>query len=230
MSKRKSTVEVDVKPNGASVPRFKPKTIGQNEYVKKINNNIVTFCSGPAGTGKSACAIAIACKEYLAGNYDKIMIARPAIEASKKGIGFLPGGLEEKFGPYVKPAILNLKKFLGKEIYETAVKDEHIIFEPLEYMRGMTYDNSFIILEEAQNCTAEQLKMFVTRIGEDSKMVINGDVNQTDLEYHKYTDLEIVVDRVLSNALDGFAYHEMTEQDIVRHRIIGPFLKVVGDL
>lgn len=207
---------------------FRAKTDGQTDYIRKMAKNVVTFCTGPAGTGKSMCAIAYACQLFTKGQIDNIIIARPAIEASRKGLGFLPGDLNNKIQPYLKPAINHFKKLLGKDAYGQALADERIVFETLEYMRGNTYDRSFMILEEAQNCTEEQLVMFITRIGEDSKIVINGDTEQTDLlTNRKITDFEYVIDRCLSNALDGFVHAELTDDDIVRNQIIKDFMKVM---
>lgn len=236
MSRRRkdyNTVEYKPKPkvrqkSNDSFMSFKPKTENQAKYLKKIENNTVTFCTGPSGTGKSMCAIALAAQYYLDGRVSNIVIARPAVEASPKGLGFLPGSLNDKLEPYLMPAINHLKKLLGKEKYAQALENGEIKFEALEYMRGNTYDYSFMILEEAQNCTVEQLVMFITRIGQDSKIVINGDTEQTDLESTgKYTDLETVINKVLNNALPSFAAIELTDDDIVRNSIIKDFIKVM---
>jgi phosphate starvation-inducible PhoH-like protein len=236
MSRRRKDYEtVEYKPPVKAKPKyndshmqFKPKTENQAKYVKKIEDNTVTFCTGPAGTGKSLVAIALAAKYYLDGKVSRIVIARPAVEASTRGLGYLPGDLNEKIQPYLMPAINHLKKLLGRDRYAQAVEREEIKFETLEYMRGSTYDYSFMILEEAQNCTVEQLVMFITRIGQDSIIVINGDVEQTDLSVSgKYTDLEIVINRVLNNALEGFAAVQLTDDDIVRNPIIKDFIKVM---
>lgn len=210
---------------------FKPKTKNQSDYLRTLIDNDITFVTGCAGTGKSYLAIGLACQYFLDKRYDKIVIVRPAIEASKKGLGFLPGTLDEKLSPYLLPAIEHMKRFLGKDAYLTAVRDENIKFVSLEYMRGTTINYSFVILEEAQNCTTEQLKMFVTRIGTESKMLINGDTEQTDLwksEQAEYsTDLEYVINKVKKATIPGFGFAELDENDIQRHRLIGPFLRVM---
>lgn len=206
---------------------FRPKTTGQEDYVNTIENNIVTFATGPAGTGKSFCAIALACQYLQEGRYDNIVIARPTVEASEKGLGFIPGDIDEKLSPYLKPAIKHMKKIFSPHDYAIRYQAGHIQFESLEYMRGSTYDYSFMILEEAQNCTFEQLEMFITRIGEKSKIVINGDVGQTDLHTHDgYTDLDRMIDKV--DGLDDFGIVELTKADIVRNPIIAHFLRAIG--
>lgn len=210
---------------------FKPRTKNQGEYLRTLIDNDITFVTGCAGTGKSYLAIGLACQYFLEGRYNKIVIVRPAVEASKKGLGFLPGDLNEKLSPYMLPAISHMTRFLGKDKYYNAVRDEDIQFVSLEYMRGMTIDASFVILEEAQNCTTEQLKMFITRIGNYSKMLINGDTDQTDLwkgEDATYsTDLEYVMDKVKKANIPGFGFAELEENDIQRHPIIGPFLRIM---
>lgn len=205
---------------------FKPKTQGQSEYARTIAENTVTFATGPAGTGKSYCAMALACQYMIEGRYDRIVIARPTVEASPKGIGFIPGDIDAKMYPYVKPAIAHMKKMLGADEYRIRADRGDITFAPLEYMRGETFDYSFMILEEAQNCTVEQLKMFVTRIGDESKIVVNGDTDQTDLRIHDgITDLEYVISKV--DRLRNFAHVQLTESDIVRNKIIVDFLRAM---
>lgn len=205
---------------------LKPQTRGQADYIKTICDNTVTICTGPAGTGKSYVCLGLAAQELLSGKIDKIVIARPTIETSKKSLGALPGTLNDKLNPYLLPAIMHLKRFLGKDRYLNEFHKGNIVFAPLEYMRGSTYNYSFIILEEAQNADVEQLKMFITRIGKDSKIVINGDVEQTDLiGKNGIIDLKYVIDKIHKAKLEGFGIFEMTELDIVRHPIIGPFLR-----
>lgn len=208
---------------------FKARSIGQADYLRAIIENTVTFCIGPAGTGKSYIGLGLAAQYLNEGKVNKIIIARPTIEAAPKGIGFLKGNLDEKMAPWVLPAVEHLKRFLGKEAYGYYYNHEQIEFAPLEYMRGRTFLDAFIILEEAQNCTTEQLKMFVTRIGCNCKMVINGDINQTDIKRQNSefsTDLEYVISKIEKNNLSDFAVHELFEQDIQRSPIIGPFLRI----
>lgn len=207
---------------------FEGKTYGQKEYIRAIYDNTVTFVTGPAGSGKSFLAIGVACRGLINGDFDKIVLARPTIEASPKGLGFLPGDLNAKLNPYLLPAISHLKNFLGENTYQNFIRDKKIVFEPLEYMRGRTFDNSFMILEEAQNCTKDQLVMFVTRIGENSKIVIDGDIEQTDLRRNDegVGDLEYVMQKMEKSNLDEFKVFRLTENDIVRNRLIKEFLRV----
>mgnify|MGYP002789886979 CR=1 FL=1 len=206
-----------------------PKNKGQENYIRTMVENIVTICDGPAGSGKSFCCLGLAAEYLLAGKVTKIVVARPTVEASPKGLGFLKGSLEEKLNPYVYPAIEHLKKFLGTMRYRDYYSAGMITFEAWEYMRGRTYDNSFMILEEAQNCTLEQLKMFITRIGENSRIVINGDAEQSDLikknsEYQ--TDLEYLVSKIEKKQIKNFGVQKMNDNDIVRNPIISDFLQI----
>lgn len=236
MSERRKTKKANTNnnANASSTPVkekqgffFKPQTEGQKDYVAAIADNVVTFATGPAGTGKSFCAIALACSYLQEGRYDNIVIARPTVEASKKGLGFIPGDINEKLSPYLMPAIKHMKKIFTPHDYAVRVNAGQIQFESLEYMRGSTYDYSFMILEEAQNCTFEQLEMFITRIGTNSKIVINGDVGQSDLVAEgAYTDLDRMMDRVEN--LKNFGIVELTKADIVRNPIIADFLKALG--
>lgn len=208
---------------------LKPKTQGHKDYIRCMIENTVTFCTGPAGSSKSYTALGLAAQYLLNEEVDRIIIARPTVEASPKGLGFLPGGLNEKMNPYVKPAIKHLERFLGKNTLSQMRGSGRILVEPLEYMRGETFDNSFIIGEEFQNATTEQIIMFVTRIGENSKISVNGDIAQTDLneEASKYqTDLEYIIEKLKTGKLDEFGIIELGEADIVRNKLIGPFLRL----
>lgn len=228
MSKKKVILPTEESKDREPCFSFKPKTRGQAQYLSALKQNIVTFNLGPAGTGKTACSLALASKQILCDEIDSIVIARPAIEASKKGLGHLPGLLAEKIAPYLIPAISHLEHFLGKSNYDRLFKEGRIKYEALEYMRGMTYDHSFMCLEEAQNTTYDQLVMFISRIGRESKVVISGDPEQNDLGvYPGFTDLERLIDKVVTAELNGFSVVRMTVDDIVRHPIIGDFLKVV---
>jgi len=221
MSKKRSD---DVAPKLQE--RIKPKTKGQAEYLRILVENTVTFVTGDAGTGKSFLALGLAAEYLLENRYDKLIVARPAVEASKKGLGFLPGDLSEKMDPYVLPAIKHLKRFLGNDLYYNMIRDDRIKFETLEYMRGHTFDYSFMILEEAQNADFEQLKMFVTRIGTNSKILINGDIEQTDLR-HRGDDSDLF--RMIEKIRDvkEFGVAALTEDDIVRNPLIIDFLRAV---
>lgn len=207
---------------------FEAKTYGQKEYIRAVYDNTVIFVTGPAGSGKSFLALGIACRGLINGDFDKIVIARPTVEASPKGLGFLPGGINEKISPYVLPAISHLKYFLGEQTYSNFIRDKKICFEPLEYMRGSTYNNSFLILEEAQNCTKEQLIMFVTRMGISSKIVIDGDIDQTDLRKNEdgVGDMEYMMNKLEKSNLEEFQMFRLTENDIVRNKLLKDFLKV----
>lgn len=210
---------------------LKPKTQGHKDYIRCMVENTVTFCTGPAGSSKSYTALGLAAQYLLTERVDRIIIARPTVEASPKGLGFLPGGLNEKMNPYVKPAVKHLERFLGRNTLAQLRGSGRILVEPLEYMRGETYDNSFIIGEEFQNATKEQIIMFVTRIGEDSKIVINGDMAQTDLrqEFANFqTDLEYVIEKIKKSKLNEFGVVELSDADIVRNKLIGPFLQIFG--
>ena len=160
--------------------RLKPKTENQEDYIRCISEDDITFCSGPAGSGKTAVAVGLACEYFLDNRVEKIIITRPVVE-SGRGLGFLPGSLTEKIAPYLVPVVEEIKLYLGKETWNSARSTNSIEMCPLEYMRGRNFHNTFMILDEAQNATYEQIKMFLTRIGMGSKAVINGDISQTDL-------------------------------------------------
>lgn len=223
MTKKRVSVKKD------DVLNFSAKTANQKSYVRSIIDNTVTFCTGCAGTGKSYLALGIAAQKLMSGEFDKIVIVRPAIEASERGIGFLKGSYADKVEPYCMPAIEHLKKFLGVERFAKEYGCGNISFEVLEYLRGRTFDYTMMIGEEFQNCTTEQLIMFISRIGSSSKIVINGDSNQSDM-IHKNgdfkTDLDYVIHKINKANLENFNHVEMTDEDIIRNPIIGPFLKV----
>ena len=161
--------------------RLKAKTENQKDYILDIAESDVTICTGPAGTGKTAVAVGLASEYILSKKVEKIVITRPVVEVGTRGLGFLPGSLNEKMQPWVVPLLEEMNSYLSKETVNSMRASNTIEIAPLEYMRGRTFDNSFMILDEAQNCTFEQIRMFLTRIGQDSKMVINGDIEQTDL-------------------------------------------------
>ena len=201
----------------------KPKTIGQKNYCAAIKQNTVTFGVGPAGTGKTYLAVALAVTAFRAREVNRIILTRPAVEAGEK-LGFLPGDLQQKVDPYLRPLYDALfDDMLGSETYQKYVERGNIEVAPLAYMRGRTLDDSFIILDEAQNTTPEQMKMFLTRLGFNSKMVITGDVTQIDLPDGKRSGLKDAL-HVLRNVED-IAQIRFSEKDVVRHRLVQDIVK-----
>ncbi len=196
---------------------IKPKTMGQKEYIAKMRKNTITLGVGPAGTGKTYLAVAMAVKAFKAGEVSRIILTRPAVEAGEK-LGFLPGDLQQKVDPYLRPLYDALFDMLGSETYMKYLEKGSIEVAPLAYMRGRTLDDSYIILDEAQNTTCEQMKMFLTRLGFNSKMVITGDITQIDLPDGKKSGLKDAV-RVLRNVND-IGILRFTEKDVVRHKLV----------
>ena len=195
----------------------RPKTLGQKEYLKAIQKNAITFGVGPAGTGKTYLAVAMAVKAFKSKEVDRIILTRPAVEAGEK-LGFLPGDLQTKVDPYLRPLYDALFDMLGPETFQKYQERGSIEVAPLAYMRGRTLDDSFIILDEAQNTTREQMKMFLTRLGFGSKIVITGDVTQIDLPDDKSSGLKDAV-RVLEGVKD-IAICTLTSADVVRHALV----------
>jgi len=196
---------------------IKPKTLGQKKYISAIEENIITFGIGPAGTGKTFLAIAMAAKALKNNSVSKIILTRPAVEAGEN-LGFLPGDLQEKIDPYLRPLYDSLYSILGYDNF-LKLKEKGIIeVAPLAYMRGRTLDDSFIILDEAQNATNEQMKMFLTRIGFESKAVITGDITQIDLGRRKNSGL-VSVSKILNN-IKGINFNYFDSSDVVRHSIV----------
>lgn len=196
---------------------LKPKTLGQKEYVKRIRENDVVFGIGPAGTGKTYIAVAMAVNAFKNKEVSKIILARPAVEAGER-LGFLPGDLQDKVDPYLRPLYDALYDVLGRDAALRLKEKEIIEVVPLAYMRGRTLDNSFIILDEAQNTTKEQMKMFLTRMGFGSKVVVTGDVTQVDLPRGKQSGL-VEATRVLKN-LNGIEFCYLKDTDVVRHELV----------
>ena len=201
---------------------IKPKTLGQRTYCDDIKNNAITIGVGPAGTGKTYLAVAMAVNAFRAQQVDRIILTRPAVEAGEK-LGFLPGDLQQKVDPYLRPLYDALFDMLGAETYQRYVERGSIEVAPLAYMRGRTLDDSFIILDEAQNTTGEQMKMFLTRLGFNSKMVITGDVTQIDLPDGKRSGLKEAV-RILKGVED-IAIFRFTEKDVVRHKLVQDIIR-----
>ena len=197
--------------------QIKCKTLGQRDYVKLIQNNTIVFGVGPAGTGKTYLATAMAVAAYKRGEVDRIILTRPAIEAGEK-LGFLPGDLQDKVDPYLRPLYDALREMFGVDSYSKLIERGIIEIAPLAYMRGRTLSNAFIILDEAQNTTSEQMKMFLTRMGENSRMIVNGDETQIDLPEGKKSGLKEAV-RILKN-IDSIGICRLTEKDIVRHELV----------
>ena len=201
---------------------IKAKTIGQKKYCEAINKNTITFGVGPAGTGKTYLAVALAVTAFRAKRVDKIILTRPAVEAGEK-LGFLPGDLQSKVDPYLRPLYDALFDMLGAENFQKYQERGSIEVAPLAYMRGRTLDDSFIILDEAQNTTPEQMKMFLTRLGFNSKMVVTGDITQIDLPAGKKSGLTKVM-RILKN-VDDIEICKFTQKDVVRHRLVQEIIK-----
>ena len=196
---------------------IRPKTFGQKKYVEAIDNNMIVFGSGPAGTGKTYLAMAKAITAFKKGEVERIILTRPAIEAGEK-LGFLPGDLQSKIDPYLRPLYDALYEIMGAESFQKNMEKGLIEVAPLAYMRGRTLDNAFIVLDEAQNTTESQMKMFLTRIGFGSKAIITGDQSQKDLAAGTKSGLDIAL-KVVSN-IEGIAICNLTSQDVVRHPLV----------
>ncbi len=217
LSYREGNVSKDIICFTSKGKPLKPKTIGQKEYVNSIRKKDVVFGIGPAGTGKTYIAVAMAVSAFKNKEVQKIILARPAVEAGER-LGFLPGDLQEKVDPYLRPLYDALYDILGRDNALRLKEKEVIEVVPLAYMRGRTLDNSFIILDEAQNTTREQMKMFLTRMGFGSKVVVTGDVTQIDLPRGRRSGL-IEAERVLKQVRDiDFCY--LKDVDVVRHELV----------
>ena len=210
---------VAINSNGTPI---KAKTLGQKKYVEDIKNNTIVFGIGPAGTGKTYLAVARAVTALRAKEVNRIILTRPAVEAGEK-LGFLPGDLQNKVDPYLRPLYDGMYEMLGAEVFLRYQEKGVIEVAPLAYMRGRTLDNAFIILDEAQNTTPEQMKMFLTRIGFGSRAVITGDVTQVDLPDGKKSGLK-VAERVLKN-IEDIAFCNLTDKDVVRHPLVQKIIK-----
>ena len=202
--------------------QIKCKTVGQQSYVDAIKKNTVVFGVGPAGTGKTYLAVCLAVSAFKSKQAEKIILTRPAVEAGEK-LGFLPGDLQEKVDPYLRPLYDALQEMLGVETYERLMERGYIEVAPLAYMRGRTLSNAFIILDEAQNTTKEQMKMFLTRMGEGSKMVVTGDVTQMDLPDGKESGL-VHATKIL-DGVEGVSVCRLTAKDVVRHPLVMRIIK-----
>lgn len=202
--------------------QIKPKSIGQYEYIKSIMNHDLVFGIGPAGTGKTYLAVVMAVEAFRNKNVHRIILARPAVEAGEK-LGFLPGDLQDKVNPYLRPLYDGLYDVLGHETAHKFIEREIIEIAPLAYMRGRTLDDSFIILDEAQNTTPEQMKMFLTRIGVGSKAVVTGDITQIDLPKGDKSGLLQALE--ILSVIKGIKFQYLDKEDVVRHPLVQ---KIIG--
>ena len=205
---------------------IKPKTLGQKKYVDAILEDMITFGLGPAGTGKTYLAMAMAITAFKQNEVGRIILTRPAIEAGEK-LGFLPGDLQSKIDPYLRPLYDALYQIMGAESFQKNSEKGLIEVAPLAYMRGRTLDNAFIILDEAQNTTPAQMKMFLTRIGFGSKVVITGDSTQKDLPSGQTSGLDVAIN-VVKN-IDGISICQLTSRDVVRHPLVQKIVKAYED-
>ena len=217
-----STISSDCICISAKGKPIKPKTLGQKKYIDKIKNNTIVIGVGPAGTGKTYLAVAMAVSAFRAKQVNRIILTRPAVEAGEK-LGFLPGDLQQKVDPYLRPLYDALWDMLGAENFQKYQERGNIEVAPLAYMRGRTLDDSFIILDEAQNTTPEQMKMFLTRLGFGSKIVVTGDITQIDLPDGKKSGLVEVI-KILKN-VDDIETVKFSEKDVVRHKLVQDIIK-----
>ena len=201
---------------------IRPKTLGQEKYVNAMKNNTIVLGVGPAGTGKTFLAVAMAVTALRAKEVNRIILTRPAVEAGES-LGFLPGDLQHKVDPYLRPLYDALMEMLGNENFLKQQERGHIEVAPLAYMRGRTLDDSFIILDEAQNTTAQQMKMFLTRLGFNSKMVVTGDITQIDLPSGKKSGLKDAI-KILKG-IENISTVRLSEKDVVRHKLVQDIVK-----
>lgn len=205
---------------------IRPKTAGQSAYVRAISENDLCFCLGPAGTGKTYLAVAMALSLLKVGRLKRIVLARPAVEAGEK-LGYLPGDMQAKVNPYLRPLFDAMHDMMEFEQIKRFMMNDAIEVIPLAFMRGRTLNNAAIILDEAQNATSQQMLMFLTRMGEQSKMIITGDDSQSDLENRSASGLADAVRRL--SGVEGIAIVRLTELDIVRHKLVTKIVQAYGD-
>lgn len=203
---------------------IKPKTIGQEQYIQAIRDNLIVFANGPAGTGKTFLAMAMAITAFQNREVERIILTRPAIEAGEK-LGFLPGDLQSKVDPYLRPLYDALYQIMGAEKFQSNMEKGLIEVAPLAYMRGRTLDNAYIILDEAQNTTPEQMKMFLTRFGFGSHAVITGDATQKDLAHNAVSGLDVATKVLGRKKIEGIRFITLDSRDVVRHPIVQKIVK-----
>lgn len=205
---------------------IRPKTVGQKKYVEAIDENTIVFGIGPAGTGKTYLAMAKAVQALQAKQVNRIVLTRPAVEAGER-LGFLPGSLSEKIDPYLRPLYDALHDMVDPDSIPSLMAAGTIEVAPLAYMRGRTLNDAFVILDEAQNTSAEQMKMFLTRLGFGSKIVVTGDVTQIDLPAGTHSGLKVV--REILTGIDDIAFCELTSADVVRHKLVGDIIDAYSE-
>ncbi|MFB2770856.1 PhoH family protein [Pelatocladus sp. BLCC-F211] len=193
------------------------KTFRQKQYIQALHKNDMIFCTGPAGTGKTFLAVVVAVQALLANQYEKLILTRPAVEAGEK-LGFLPGDLQQKVNPYLRPLYDAINEFIDPEKVPSLMERGVIEVAPLAYMRGRTLNNAFVIVDEAQNTTASQMKMVLTRLGFNSRMVVTGDITQIDLPLHQESGLTVAI-KILRH-VEGIAFCEFSQKDVVRHSLV----------
>mgnify|MGYP003639505742 CR=1 FL=1 len=226
MARKKHKANHNTNTSPALQTQLKPKSQNQAEYLKALYRSDVVFCSGPAGSGKTAIAVACACQFLVEKKVEKIVIARPTIE-SGRGLGHLPGTYTAKIQPYLIPVLEEMHKYLAPEVIRLLRNSNTIELCPLEFMRGRNFHHSFMILDEAQNATYEQIKMFITRMGKESKAILNGDPAQSDLYENQRGGFDFCMDRLAD--VEGIAVCKLEGSDIVRNDIIARILNRLGE-
>ncbi len=196
---------------------IRAKTFKQKQYVKAIQTHDITFCTGPAGTGKTFLAAILAVQALLNDDYERLILTRPAVEAGEK-LGFLPGDLQQKVNPFLRPLYDALYELIKADRIPDLMADGKIEVAPLAYMRGRTLSNAFVIVDEAQNTTPAQIKMVLTRLGFNSRMVVTGDITQTDLPKHQKSGLSVAIN--ILKSIKGIAFCQLTQKDVVRHALV----------